>query len=78
MSKVGWSEDHVHPVLTTTRSTRPNHFRRDIGRAGVRADLDDAYRILPAATDNSEKKTDHAMVTDGHVTHIAPLDFEWF
>ena len=43
MSKVGWSEDHVHPALTS-RLTRSNHFRRDVGRAGVRAVLGDAYR----------------------------------
>ena len=39
----------------------PNHFRRDVGQASVRADLGNAYRrrfyerILPVTADNSEK-----------------------
>ena len=36
MIKVGRADDRFHDTLTS-RSIRSNHFRRDVGRAGVRA-----------------------------------------
>ena len=42
-NEVSKVEDRVHPALSS-RATRPNHFRRDVGRAGVRADLGATYR----------------------------------
>ena len=83
MSRVGRSDDRFHDTQTS-RSTRPNHFRWDVGRAVVRADLGGnvpkkILRTLPVATDNS-KKTDlgYGVLMDGVLT-LPPLtlsDFE--
>ena len=59
VSKVGRSKDRFYDALTS-RSTRSNHFRRDVGQAGVRADNGNnvpkkLLLSLPVATDNSKK-----------------------
>ena len=61
VSIVGRSDDRLHEALTTFRLNRPNHFRRDDGRAVVGTDLGDkvpkkVLRTLPVATYNSKKK----------------------
>ena len=61
-------------LLLTSRSTHPNHLRRDVGRAGVRAGFGDnapkkVLRTLPGATDNSKKKLIVLWYTHGYVTH---------
>ena len=58
MSKVGPSEDRSHDALTS-RSTCPNRFRRDIGRAVARANdgnnvPEKVLQTLSVATDNSK------------------------
>ena len=60
MSKMGRSDDCSQDALIS-RSTRPNHFSRNFGRAVVRADLGDkvpkkVLRTLSVATYNSKKK----------------------
>ena len=77
MSKVGLSDDRF-PDALTSRLTRPNHFGRDVGQAGVRAVNGNnvpkkVLLTLQVVNDNSKKIRLCYGVLMGMVLTLPPL-----